>query len=276
MRQTSKELSEVIAFNKSHYGDLISEARRRTGLTQQQLAQSLGVSKNIVTHWEAGRVKPDLNLIPRLCQELHMTLEDFFRVPVAAGGLTVREQKLLRNYRALSGRDKLILESALQKTSELNQSELRTRCREDFISIFRNDQTAAAGIAAGIETSSGNYVHVRKNRASVRAREIITVNGDSMRPKYLNGQDVYVEEASDLRIGEIGIFVVNGAGYLKQRLMDRLHSLNPAYPDIRLQETDDIHCYGRVLGPVSPDDYPTPEEEAILEEIALNQERASE
>ena len=260
--------TDVTLYNKTHYGDVISAARRKAELTQQQLAQALGINKNIVTHWEAGRVKPDLNLIPQLCRALRISLEDFFQLPVAQSSLSLREQKLLDTYRSLSGRDKLIFESALQKTSELNRSELWTRCKDGFIQIFHNHQTVAAGTAGDLDKSSGKPVFVRKNRLSLRAREIITVSGDSMRPKYQNGQEVYVEDADELRIGEIGIFVVNGAGYIKQRQPDRLHSLNPAYPDIFLTETDDIRCYGRVLGPVPQHDYPTPEEEAVLEDLA--------
>ena len=271
MAKSVRETAEVTAYNKAHYGDLISEARHRANLTQQQLATALGISKNIVTHWEAGRVKPDLNLVPRLCRELHITLEDFFHLPLTQNSLSLRELKLLNAYRSLSARDKLIIESALEKTCELNRGELWARCREDFIQIFRNSQTAAAGTSGGLDGTDGEPVYVRKNRTSLRAREIITVNGDSMKPRYLNGQDVYVEPAADLRIGEIGIFVINGAGYMKERQMDRLHSLNPAYPDIPLYETDDIRCYGRVLGLVPPEDYPTMEEQAVLEEISAQQ-----
>ena len=269
MNHSVKPASDVMIYNKARYGDLISEARRKVGMTQQQLANQLGTSKNIVTHWEAGRVKPDLNLIPELCQALHMTLESFFRQPLQEGVLTLREQQLLNAYRGLSSRDKLILESAIEKTVELNENELWKRCREDFVSVFRNAQTAAAGTAAQLEGEEGTRVYVRKNRMSMRAREIVTVNGDSMRPKYKNGQDVYIEPVDDLRIGEIGLFVVNGMGYIKQRQIDRLRSLNSSYPDIMLNDTDDIRCYGRVLGPVAKEDYPTPEEEAVLEELAV-------
>ena len=104
MPEDSRQESDVIRYNKAHYGVLISEARRRAGLTQLDFARALGISKNIVTHWEAGRVKPDLNLIPRLCGVLGLTLEDFFQQPSAGDRLTRREQALLEAYRSLPGR----------------------------------------------------------------------------------------------------------------------------------------------------------------------------
>lgn len=263
MPEDSRQESDVIRYNKAHYGVLISEARRRAGLTQLDVARALGISKNIVTHWEAGRVKPDLNLIPRLCGVLGLTLEDFFQQPSAGDRLTRREQALLEAYRSLPGRDRLILESALFKALEMSDSQLWERCRTGFVTLLRFS-------LAGVEFREGSPVRVRRGPMAERAREIVTVSGDAMRPKYTDGQDVYLEDAADIAIGEIGVFIVNGAAYLRQRQADRLRSLNPVYPDIPLRDADDVRCRGRVLGAVSPSDYPTREEQAILDEIGAS------
>ena len=77
------------------------------------------------------------------------------------------------------------------------------------------------------------------------------------------GPNVTVELAA----GEIGLFVVNGDGYIKEWAEDRLHSLNPQYPDIPLHEEDAFRCVGRILGPVDPRDYPSNEETAVLQEL---------
>lgn len=71
----------------------------------------------------------------------------------------------------------------------------------------------------------------------------------------------------DLEIGEIGLFVVNGDGFIKQYQGDHLHSLNPEYDDIQLSEFDESRTVGRVLGVVEESDYPTREEQAVLAEI---------
>lgn len=41
-------------------GDLLSEARRRAGLTQDQLAERVGVPRQQISRWERGSVKPSL------------------------------------------------------------------------------------------------------------------------------------------------------------------------------------------------------------------------
>lgn len=88
-----------------------------------------------------------------------------------------------------------------------------------------------------------------------------------MEPDFHDGQDVYVEHTPDLEIGEIGLFVVNGDGFIKQYQGDHLHSLNPEYDDIQLSEFDESRTVGRVLGVVEESDYPTREEQAVLAEI---------
>ena len=75
-----------------------------------------------------------------------------------------------------------------------------------------------------------------------------------MEPKFKNGATVFVQSAPRVENGEVGLFSLNGAPYIKQLVVDdarhevRLHSLNPAYDDIAVGEFDDLRTFGRVLG----------------------------
>ena len=51
-----------------------------------------------------------------------------------------------------------------------------------------------------------------------------------------------------LDIGETGIFIVNGSGFIKQYGGDRLISINSKYDDIIFSEGDYIKCAGKVIG----------------------------
>ena len=42
----------------------ISEKRREKGITQEQLAEFVGVTKASVSKWETGQSLPDLTLLP--------------------------------------------------------------------------------------------------------------------------------------------------------------------------------------------------------------------
>ncbi|MDE7310775.1 MAG: helix-turn-helix domain-containing protein [Eubacterium sp.] len=57
---------------------MILERRRALGLTQEQVAQELGVSAPAVHKWEKGLTYPDIALVPRLARLLKVDLNTLF------------------------------------------------------------------------------------------------------------------------------------------------------------------------------------------------------
>lgn len=80
----------------------------------------------------------------------------------------------------------------------------------------------------------------------------VRIAGDSMEPRFVHGQIVWVHRQETLRSGEIGVFLYNGAGYCKrfERAPGRVElvSLNPRYAPIRVAEGDELRVFGRVVG----------------------------
>ncbi len=80
----------------------------------------------------------------------------------------------------------------------------------------------------------------------------VRIAGDSMEPRFVHGQIVWVKRQETLRSGEIGIFLYNGAGYCKrlERSGGRveLRSLNPLYAPIRVSRGDELRIFGKVVG----------------------------
>ena len=76
----------------------------------------------------------------------------------------------------------------------------------------------------------------------------LRISGNSMEPKYHNGDVLLVEETDMVEVGEAGIFILDGAGYFKIFGGDRLISLNPEYSDIPLRDFDEVSCCGKVVG----------------------------
>ena len=62
--------------NQEKIGKFIAECRKKKNMTQQELAEKLGVSDRTVGNWENGRNMPDLSLFKPLCDELNITLND--------------------------------------------------------------------------------------------------------------------------------------------------------------------------------------------------------
>lgn len=62
--------------NQEKIGKFIAECRKKKNITQQELAEKLGVSDRTIGNWENGRNMPDLSLFKPLCMELDITLND--------------------------------------------------------------------------------------------------------------------------------------------------------------------------------------------------------
>ena len=80
----------------------------------------------------------------------------------------------------------------------------------------------------------------------------VRIAGDSMEPRFVSGQIVWVRRQETLRHGEIGIFLFNGSGYCKRLEREgnrvELVSLNSAYPPIRVYAGDELRVFGKVVG----------------------------
>lgn len=63
---------------KNWYLKKIKEARTKTKLSQQQLADMVGVSRNTISSIETGQFIPTAKLVLILCIALNMKFEDLF------------------------------------------------------------------------------------------------------------------------------------------------------------------------------------------------------
>ena len=62
--------------NQEKIGKFICKCRKNKNMTQQDLAEKLGVSDRTIGNWENGRNMPDLSLFKPLCDELDISLND--------------------------------------------------------------------------------------------------------------------------------------------------------------------------------------------------------
>ena len=62
--------------NQTTIGSYIAKKRREKNLTQEQLAEKLGVSNKTISKWENGKCMPDYSIIEQLCKELSVTLSE--------------------------------------------------------------------------------------------------------------------------------------------------------------------------------------------------------
>lgn len=94
--------------NQLTIGKFISQKRKEKNLTQEQLAEKLGVSNKTISKWETGKCMPDYSVVKKLCEELEITVPELMDGEEA-------EEKSVRAYD-----DEQILD-LLRRTQELEK-----------------------------------------------------------------------------------------------------------------------------------------------------------
>ena len=71
-------------------GEFIAYNRKNKGLTQEQLAEKLGITSKTISRWETGKYMPDLSLLTILSKELNVSINDLIN------GEIINENDLLK------------------------------------------------------------------------------------------------------------------------------------------------------------------------------------
>ena len=79
--------------NKS--GKFIAQLRKEKNMTQEQLAEKIGVSINAVSKWERGLSFPDVSLYKKLCKELDINIEELINGEKDKNKIKKNSKKLL-------------------------------------------------------------------------------------------------------------------------------------------------------------------------------------
>ena len=72
-------------------GKFIASNRKNKGLTQDQLAEKLGVTNKTISRWETGKYMPDLSLLKPLSDELEISLNELL------SGEQIEREKIIEN-----------------------------------------------------------------------------------------------------------------------------------------------------------------------------------
>ncbi len=83
--------------NSIQVGKIIATSRKEKGLTQEDLAKHLGVSKPAVSKWESGQSYPDIILLPELASFFNITIDQLIGYEAQ-----MSEEDVRKLYRRLS------------------------------------------------------------------------------------------------------------------------------------------------------------------------------
>ncbi len=254
--------------------DRIQALVNAKGLSIAALERNVGLSNGIIKKWK--KQSPSCDKIISIANYLNTSIEYLILGKTATNGLAYDVQQLLDYYNQLDklekgmvlGKAETLAELATERKTteraaalpkktikiaapdadELPNTETKEqeKTEEFYIDLFALPASAGTGVQL-----DGNYtepMRIKHTRIAERANYAVRVSGNSMEDKYYDGDIVLVETCPEVEIGEIGLFMVNDKGYIKKRGKDRLISLNPKSPDVKIKDGDVVYCRGRVLG----------------------------
>lgn len=251
-------------------------------LKQKDLADFTGISTSAISAWNKNNVNPAAENLSTIADFLGVSLN--FLITGHEEQLDVPEDinKLIVNYSAVDDISKKLIQERAETLAELAAERAAEQAKKAAESVpssaderptpqkplpFPSKQepnqdeeeeeycyidvfimSASAGTGVYLSDDSKEPIKIVRTDIAERANYAIRVSGDSMIPKYNDGDIVLVETCQCVDVGEIGIFIVNGEGYIKKFGGDHLISLNPKRKNIIFHEGDSVYCRGRVLG----------------------------
>ncbi len=241
-----------ISQNLSH---IIKEKK----ITQKALSKQLGVPTSTINNWiKLNRSIPSEFIIP-ICEFLDITPYLLLTGENVSSKsvLDPDEQELLDIYNSLSPKSQGRLRERAEVLAEL-ETPVTKEPEQEQETIFIEYSTLKVSAGTGeplIDDTYHDFLKVKRSDLTEEANFAVQISGNSMLPRFKDKEWVLVRSQPDVEIGEIGIFIIDGNGYIKERAADRLVSINPEYDDIYFKENQDIKCKGLVIGTLESDDF---------------------
>ena len=235
---------------KSKLCDRLRIARENCKMTQRDIERVTGIPAGTYSTYERGVRDVNSDIIVKLAKCFGTTTDYLYGIEnVSDNELSQKEIENIKKYRKLDdfgtkAVDDLLNNEYARCTAIEEPSECET------IELPFSKLRASAGLGDYLFDENFEKIEVARTYESEQATFAIEVDGDSMEPEFSNGDIVLVKGTQCVEVGDIGIFIIDGEGYIKECGENELVSLNPDYPNIKPSEFADFRTVGKVLGKV--------------------------
>lgn len=219
---------------------LISQKGMSVNAVEKQLKFGNGAIKRFDTN------SPSVDKIITLSNFLNVSIDYLVYGKESDNSFgNINEEQHIKKYRILDEHGKEVVDTVLD--IEVKRCEaVQNRPSFTFRRLSENKVSAGAGFDLN-DPDQWETIEVIDTPEARRADFAVEVEGGSMEPDYHNGDIVYISLASEVPAGQVGLFIQNGKGYIKEAGNGRIISRNPEYDDI-FPEDGDIECKGKVIG----------------------------
>lgn len=251
------------------FSERVKRVKKEKGINNDALSAASGIPLGTLTKLLSGATEePKLSNAIALARALGCSLEYLATGEAEPMRLSDNEVAHIEKYRSLDVHGLRVCDFILDEEYARCSAGARNVRVEIPEAIFRANATkensvrmlkiplftdrVSAGGGIHLESNDASEISVVENEKTRRADFALRVSGDSMEPKYHDGDILLIENTSEISVGELGIFVCDGEGYFKQFGGDRLISLNKKYSDIPLDSFGSFSCKGSVIGSLRP------------------------
>ena len=242
-------------------GSSIKEVRKSKKLTQKKLAELTGFKQNTISNHENGNRQLDEKDIRIYAQALEVSPQYLFDLakpssieitPTTSPIQSIYDQlEPPRQGKVLTYAERQLNEQKNEEETKINEVSENIRSLDNYreTTILTVDGVVAAGSGSVQDENLGLEVsfYLDDIPDAKDYDTIAFVVGRSMEPKIRDKDYLFIKATPQVDYNTIGIFQVDGANYVKKLRQGYLESLNPEYPDIHLDENNDIRTIGEVV-----------------------------
>lgn len=235
----------------------LKEGRKKAGLTQTQVAAQLGIRQSVLSQWETGKFEPDIDTFLTLLKMYGLDYRAVFpEIQEAENNksktITDEEHIFIDKLRHLNDRQKnLVIDLVDEFVDQIAPPAVDNETSPQYIPLIRIpyfSSAPSAGSGNELFEEVPQIIRIKSTNEAQNADYVLRVDGQSMEPAYYDGDLILVKKQDFVDDGDIGIFCVDGVSYIKQKESGYLHSINPDYDDIKLNEFSSAYTLGKVIG----------------------------
>lgn len=240
--------------------DNLKAARKKSGKTQKEVAEGIGIGQGTYKNYETGAREPNGETLVAIANYFDVSTDYLLGRPTAQPptdalerlftekSFSALEEELLRKYMELPHEARQAVVRFINDATAKALQRKNGTAPQKLLVMKRSLHKVSAGTGYDLNDSDAwETVTVKDTDDSRKADFLLEIEGDSMETTFHDGETVCVQQTPSVEVGEIGVFWVDGCGYIKELGKGCLISHNSSYDPIPLQGTES-RCIGRVLG----------------------------